>query len=97
MVGREPVELVRRAFAGPDAPGGGSFHEGGVIFATQNDDGYVAISSWAKEHGPPKLETLDPGFDFFAHKVQPILVKKGCMMLQCHSAAMFHDYRLRGG
>jgi hypothetical protein len=90
----EQSEIVRR----PLAPSqGGSFHEGGVIFATQNDDGYVAISSWAKEHGPPKLETLDPGFDFFAHKVQPILVKKGCMMLQCHSAAMFHDYRLRGG
>ena len=26
-----------------------------------------------------------------------MLVKKGCMMAQCHSAAMFHDYRLRGG
>ncbi len=34
---------------------------------------------------------------FFAQKVQPILVKKGCMMAQCHSAAMFHDFRLRGG
>jgi len=29
--------------------------------------------------------------------VQPILVKKGCMMLACHSPAQFHDYRLRGG
>ncbi|HXN30373.1 MAG TPA: hypothetical protein VN894_00870, partial [Polyangiaceae bacterium] len=36
-------------------------------------------------------------FVFFAQKVQPVLVKKGCMMAQCHSAAMFHDYRLRGG
>ena len=26
-----------------------------------------------------------------------MLVKRGCMMLGCHSAAMFHDYRLRGG
>ena len=37
------------------------------------------------------------GFMFFAHRVQPVLVKKGCMMVQCHSASMFHDYRLRGG
>src|SRR4051812_18911337 len=26
-----------------------------------------------------------------------MLVKRGCMMLGCHSASMFHDYRLRGG
>ena len=26
-----------------------------------------------------------------------MLVKKGCMVLGCHSPAMFHDYRLRGG
>jgi hypothetical protein len=90
----EESEIVRR----PLAPSqGGSFHEGGVIFESQSDDGYVALSDWAREHGPPKLGALDPGFDFFAHKVQPILVKKGCMMVQCHSAAMFHDYRLRGG
>ncbi len=90
----EQSELLRR----PLSPSqGGSFHEGGVIFPAQGDDGYQALSAWAKEHGPPKVDATDAGFDFFAHKVQPILVKKGCMMLQCHSAAMFHDYRLRGG
>jgi hypothetical protein len=90
----EQSELLRR----PLAPSqGGSFHEGGVVFNAQSDDGYQTLSGWAKEHGPPKVDATDAGFDFFAHKVQPILVKKGCMMLQCHSAAMFHDYRLRGG
>jgi hypothetical protein len=29
--------------------------------------------------------------------VQPVLVRKGCMFLGCHSPAMFHDLRLRGG
>ena len=49
-------------------------------------------------HEPtPADPTRAPGFSFFAHRVQPILAKKGCMMPQCHSAAMFHDYRLRGG
>jgi len=90
----EQSEIVRRPLA---ASQGGSFHEGGIIFSSQSDEGYRALSDWAKEHGPPKLDTLDAGFDFFAHKVQPMLVKKGCMMFQCHSAAMFHDYRLRGG
>ena len=42
------------------------------------------------------LYRTDPAFLFFAHKVQPMLVKKGCMMIQCHSASMFHDYRLHG-
>ena len=40
---------------------------------------------------------LDAGFEFFASRVQPMLVKRGCMMLGCHSPTMFHDYRLRGG
>ena len=26
-----------------------------------------------------------------------MLVRRGCMMLGCHSSSMFHDYRLRGG
>ena len=87
-------EIVRR----PLAPSqGGAFHEGGIIFQTAQDAGYQAILNWANAHGPLKLGMLDPGFAFFAHNVQPVLVKKGCMMVQCHSAAMFHDYRLRGG
>lgn len=90
----ELSEIVRR----PLAPSqGGAFHEGGAIFNSTGDDGYQAILAWAKEHGPAQVGMSDPGFAFYAHKVQPILVKKGCMMVQCHSAAMFHDYRLRGG
>ena len=102
----EQSELLRR----PLNPGaGGSFHEGGIVFQTVNDDGYKALLDWAKAYKPPPppaggaaacgpdAPTACKGFDFFAHRVQPVLAKKGCMMLQCHSAAMFHDYRLRGG
>jgi len=71
--------------------------EGGVIFASPSDPGYQALSAWATQAGPPKVDTSNPGFNFFSAKVQPMLVKKGCMMVQCHSASMFHDYRLRGG
>ena len=90
----EQSELLRR----PLSPAqGGAYHEGGVVFASPSDGAYVALTDWAKAHGPPVVDNTDPGFLFFSQKVQPMLVKKGCMMVQCHSASMFHDYRLRGG
>ena len=90
----EQSELLRR----PLAPAqGGAYHEGGVVFASVDDPSYAALTQWAKDHGPPVVDTTDPGFAFFSQKVQPMLVKKGCMMVQCHSSSMFHDYRLRGG
>ncbi len=90
----EQSELLRR----PLSPAqGGAYHEGGVVFTSPSDAGYTAMSDWAKAHGPPVVDNSDPGFAFFSQKVQPMLVKKGCMMVQCHSASMFHDYRLHGG
>ncbi len=90
----EQSELVRRPLAPTQ---GGAYHEGGIIWQTTSDSDYKAMLDWAKAHGPLQTGTLDPNFLFFVHDVQPMLVKKGCMMLQCHSAAMFHEYRLRGG
>lgn len=87
-------EILRRPL---DPANGGSFHEGGVIFSGPSDPNYVAMLNWATAHGPESFTNIAPNLLFFAHRVQPMLVKKGCMMLQCHSAAMFHDYRLRGG
>jgi hypothetical protein len=87
-------ELLRRPLATAQ---GGSYHEGGPLYTSVQDASYQAILDWAKAHGPPTPGNLDPAFMFFAERVQPMLVKKGCMMAQCHSAGMFHDYRLRGG
>lgn len=90
-------ELIRRPLA-PQS--GGSFHEGGTIFQTPSDPNYQSFISWAKQHGASDFTAIAqsyPLLPFFAHRVQPVFVKKGCMMLQCHSAAMAHDYRLRGG
>jgi hypothetical protein len=87
-------EVLRRALA-RDA--GGTYHEGGTVFANRDDPGYQALEAWATEKGGPTSAPSDPGFAFFADRVQPMLVKRGCMMLGCHSSAMFHDYRLRGG
>jgi hypothetical protein len=94
----EQSEIVRRPLATSQ---GGSYHEGGPLFASVKDSGYTTLVDWAKawaQRGPPaEWQNLDSAFLFFARKVQPVLVKKGCMMAQCHSAGMFHDYRLRGG
>lgn len=90
----EESELLRRPLATSE---GGSYHEGGPIYASVNDSSYTAVKTWLTAHGPPAAQTLDPAFQFFAEMVQPVLVKKGCMMAQCHSAGMFHEFRLRGG
>jgi hypothetical protein len=76
---------------------GGTYHEGGTIFDDANEQGYLAIRDWAVEKGGPSNVPSDPGFLFFAKRVQPMLVKRGCMQVNCHASAMFHDYRLRGG
>jgi hypothetical protein len=90
----EQSELLRRPLG---AAAGGTFHEGGVIFESPGDEDYGKLLGWAQAHGPPVTTGLSEGFTFFAHRVQPVLVRKGCMQMQCHSPSIFHDYRLRGG
>ncbi|RYZ10041.1 MAG: hypothetical protein EOO73_00205 [Myxococcales bacterium] len=87
-------EIVRRPLA---AAAGGTFHEGGTVFESTADAGYQALLDWAAEKGGPTNVDTSPGFEFFTERVQPMLVRRGCMMLGCHSSSMFHDYRLRGG
>ena len=87
-------EIVRRPLA---VSAGGTYHEGGTVFSGTSDVNYKAMLDWATEKkGPTNLDT-SPGFEFFTDRVQPMLVRRGCMMLGCHSSSMFHDYRLRGG
>lgn len=95
-VSREPSssELLLRTLS-PNA--GGTYHEGGSFFSSVEDSQYQGMLGWATEKGGPSHVPAEPGFQLFATRVQPMLVKRGCMMLGCHSASMFHDYRLRGG
>ncbi|MBO6936695.1 MAG: PD40 domain-containing protein [Deltaproteobacteria bacterium] len=81
---------------------GGSFHEGGNVFAGTDDERYQILLAWAEDIATRAPELLrdddpDPGLRFFANRVQPVLVREGCMFLNCHSPSMFHDLRLRGG
>jgi hypothetical protein len=95
-VSRSPrtSEILRRAL---DPAAGGTFHEGGTVFDDAQDPDYEAMLAWAEQKGGPNREPTELGFSVFAERVQPMLVKKGCMQLGCHSPTMGHDYRLRGG
>jgi hypothetical protein len=90
---RRPLSVLR----------GGTFHEGGDVIDSTEDVRYRAIFDWAASLTPEELRpTIPPGYSerglrFFANRVQPVLVQKGCMFLNCHSPSMFHDLRLRGG
>ncbi|HEX7480915.1 MAG TPA: hypothetical protein VF331_24145 [Polyangiales bacterium] len=92
-------ELLRRPLA---VSAGGAYHEGGDIFAGVDDPDYRLLLDWAQDlvkRAPHLLElgAADEGLRFFANRVEPVLVRKGCMFLNCHSPAMFHDLRLRSG
>ncbi|MBZ0116963.1 MAG: hypothetical protein K8H88_08215, partial [Sandaracinaceae bacterium] len=93
-------ELLRRPLSNYR---GGVFHEGGNVFGSVDDPDYQILRTWAEDIVARAPELLDPpaglsrGELFFANRVQPMLVRKGCMFLNCHSTAMFHDLRLRGG
>jgi hypothetical protein len=87
-------EIVRRPLS---VTSGGAYHEGGTVFSSTSDSSYQALLDWATEKGGPTNLDTSPGFEFFTDRVQPMLVRRGCMMLGCHSSSMFHDYRLRGG
>jgi len=92
-------ELLRRPLA---TSAGGVYHEGGDVFADVDDPDYKKLLAWAErtvEEAPELLQfgEADEGLRFFGNRVQPVLVRKGCMFLNCHSPAMFHDLRLRVG
>ncbi len=81
---------------------GGTFHEGGNVLGSTEDPRYQTLAAWATDvatRAPALLQDddPDPGLRFFANRVQPVLVRKGCMFGGCHAPAMFHDLRLRGG
>ncbi|MBX3275034.1 MAG: hypothetical protein KF729_32515 [Sandaracinaceae bacterium] len=99
-LGEDPAasELLRR----PLAPArGGTFHVGGDTFAETQDAGYRAILGWAEELVSAAPEHVrepaaSEGYRYFVNRVQPMLVRKGCMALACHSPISV-VFELRGG
>jgi hypothetical protein len=92
-------ELLRRPLT---TERGGTYHEGGNVFIDTKDPDYRALRDWVEDvvERVPELVRYAPsdeGLRYFGNYVQPVFVKKGCMLQGCHSPAMFHDLRLRGG
>jgi hypothetical protein len=77
--------------------GGGAFHTGGVHFESREAANYRAVESWAEAAGGVAFGTGDPGREFFARNVQPLLLTRGCSFEACHSPGSTNDFQLRSG
>ncbi|HKE18292.1 MAG TPA: hypothetical protein VKB80_25615 [Kofleriaceae bacterium] len=77
--------------------GGGTFHTGGVHFASRDSDNYEAVAGWVDAVDPVQFGAGDPGRDFFARNVQPLLITRGCSFEACHSPDAANDLKLRSG
>lgn len=98
----EDSELLRRPLS---VSRGGNPHVGGDIFATEDAPEYQALDGWARDllaRNPDAVRELDfyatQGFRYFVNRVEPVLVRKGCMFQNCHSAiAQNQDLQLLAG
>ncbi len=76
---------------------GGLAHTGGDQFDSRSDADYEAVMAWAEQVGRIDFGAGDPGREFFADNVQPLLITRGCSFTGCHSPAAFNDFKLRTG
>ncbi|HWN71758.1 MAG TPA: hypothetical protein VNM90_29170, partial [Haliangium sp.] len=76
---------------------GGYFHTGGQFFDSRTDAAYTKVAQWAESVGPVTFADDDPGRQFFADNVQPLLLRRGCQFESCHSPATINDFKLRPG
>jgi len=76
---------------------GGEFHTGGVHFASRSAANYLAVRDWAEKVGRLEFGVGDPGKEFFAENVQPLLLSRGCSFEACHSPDATNDFKLRAG
>lgn len=85
------IPLARGAGGGP--------HTGGDMYPdrTTADGPYQVIRAWAEKVGKLEFGAGDPGRQFFAEHVQPLLVTRGCSFAACHSPHAGNDFKLRPG
>lgn len=87
-------ELLLRPLA---VTAGGVNHSGGAVWDSASDGGFETLRDWAAEVGPLEPGESSPEFGYFAERVMPVLLRRGCAMPQCHSPQGFNDFRLRAG
>ncbi len=76
---------------------GGYFHTGGEHFPSRDSSAYKDVEAWAQEVGKIEFGEGDPGRQYFAEVVQPILLTRGCSFEACHSPQATNDFQLRSG
>ncbi len=76
---------------------GGYFHTGGEHFSSRDDANYQRLTTWATSVGKLEFGEGDPGREYFANFVQPILLTRGCSFEACHSPQATNDFQLRSG
>lgn len=88
------AELIRKPL---DEALGGLPHRGGTQFHAMNDPALEALLKWAEMESPPDEEPLTPLAQLYAETVQPVLVRKGCMLTNCHGAGASNSLVLDAG
>ena len=96
--------LMARTYSGASGRGqlsekplaGGSYHDGGKLFASVQDPAYVAIRDWSAMDPPYELRAGE-GEKFFRFNVQPVLASRGCYLEACHSLVNFNFYKPLAG
>lgn len=78
--------------------GGGRGHTGGDQLPSTSDAEFLDIKAWAEVVGRrTDFPGADPGAQFFADRVQPLLLQRGCAFQACHSPQAANDFKLRSG
>jgi hypothetical protein len=93
----EPVDNTQILQVPLAVAAGGNFHTGGEHFASREDAGYLAVRAWAEKVGRQGFGEGDPGREFFAQRIQPLLLTRGCSFEACHSPQSTNDFQLRSG
>jgi WD40 repeat protein len=77
-------------------PGLGSSHSGGVLFMPGDADAKI-LTDFAAHVGELPFAVGDPLRAFFADRVMPVLLQRGCAAEGCHSPAAMNDFKLHAG
>ena len=86
----EDSEILSRPVAGVASHTGGAHFEAG-------DNDYNTLKAFIMAIGELPFAPSDANRQFFADRVMPVLLQRGCGAEGCHSAVAMNDFKLRAG
>lgn len=93
----EPVDDSQLLRVPLSVKAGGLPHTGGDQLSSRSDARYTALREWADKVKRLEFGENNPGKQFFAEHVQPLLLQRGCSFEACHSPSATNDFKLRTG